>query len=166
MCSVGGLYEIPKLTASDNFYFLIERQDRKLYSCNLSADRIYMKKCPARQHRQANIFCLTICGYREPGISEEVYRHHITQISAPMTKVLMVKYGIKRCTVIHNTTATRKLMAELYDQQMANVADFDCFSQGVLERLEDYKRMKAGSCSRCSDWLVEHIAAHLAIVRF
>ncbi|KAJ5389115.1 uncharacterized protein N7496_000183 [Penicillium cataractarum] len=82
--------------------------------------------------------CLTVCEYRKPGMSEEAYRHH-------MTKGLMVKYGIKRWTVIHNTTATRELMTELYDSQMGNVADFDCFSQVVFESLDDYKRMKEDS---------------------
>jgi hypothetical protein len=33
-------------------------------------------------------------------------------------------------------------MAKLYDRQMANVADFDCFSQVVFESIEDYKKMK------------------------
>lgn len=40
--------------------------------------------------------CLTICGYRKKGMSERDYRHHMTQVSAPMTKDLMVKYGIVR----------------------------------------------------------------------
>ncbi|GLI81594.1 hypothetical protein PoHVEF18_009979 [Penicillium ochrochloron] len=86
--------------------------------------------------------CFAVCGYRKPDMSEEAYRHHMTQISAPMTKHPMAKYGIKRWTVIHNTTVTRDLMAELYDSQMANVADFDCFSQVVFKSLEDYKSLK------------------------
>ena len=44
--------------------------------------------------------CLTILGYRKPGMSEDAYRRHMTKVSAPMTKDLMVKYGVKRWTVV------------------------------------------------------------------
>ncbi|KAL9094353.1 MAG: hypothetical protein Q9165_003494 [Trypethelium subeluteriae] len=52
---------------------------------------------------------------------------------------------------IHNQSATRALMAELYDPQMCNVADFDCFSQVVFETVDDYKRMKQ------DPWYKEHL---------
>ena len=42
-------------------------------------------------------------------------------------------------------------MAQLYDSQMANVADYDCFSQVVFESLEDYKRMKQ------DPWYKQHL---------
>ncbi|PCG96591.1 Dimeric alpha-beta barrel [Penicillium occitanis (nom. inval.)] len=42
-------------------------------------------------------------------------------------------------------------MSKLYDPQMANVADFDCFSQVVFENIEDYKRMKQ------DPWYKEHL---------
>jgi hypothetical protein len=44
--------------------------------------------------------CLTICGYRKQGMSEEDYRNHMVNVSAPMTKGLMVKYGVKRWTQV------------------------------------------------------------------
>ena len=44
--------------------------------------------------------CLTICGYRKRGMSEESYRHHMINGAAPMTKALMIKYGVKRWTMV------------------------------------------------------------------
>nr|A0A411PQP6.1 RecName: Full=Decarboxylase AgnL1; AltName: Full=Agnestins biosynthesis cluster protein L1 [Paecilomyces divaricatus]QBG38887.1 decarboxylase [Paecilomyces divaricatus] len=95
--------------------------------------------------------CLTICGYRRPGMSEEDYRHHMTQVSAPMTQDLMVKYGVKRWTMVHNTSETRALMSRLFDHQMTQLADFDCFSQVVFESVEEYRRMKEDA------WYQEHL---------
>lgn len=52
--------------------------------------------------RDTQFLCLTICGYRRPGMSEADYRHHMTKVSAPMTKDLMVKYGVKRWTMVRS----------------------------------------------------------------
>ncbi|KAK5654603.1 hypothetical protein OQA88_7233 [Cercophora sp. LCS_1] len=101
--------------------------------------------------KQVQYLVLTICGYRKPGMSEEAYRHHMTHVSAPMTKDLMVKYGVNRWTHIHNTTESRALMTQLFDHQMANIADYDCFSQVYFENLEQYKAMKQ------DPWYKEHL---------
>lgn len=66
----------------------------------------------------------------------------MTTVSAPITKPLMAKYGIKRWTQVHNQTATRQLMNQLFDSQMINLADYDCFSQVVFESVEDYMKIK------------------------
>lgn len=42
-------------------------------------------------------------------------------------------------------------MSLLFDHQMANVAEFDCFSQVVFESVEDYKKMKE------DPWYKQHL---------
>lgn len=38
-------------------------------------------------------------------MSEEDYRHHMTKISAPMTKGLMAKYSVKRWTMVGSSVS-------------------------------------------------------------
>jgi hypothetical protein len=59
---------------------------------------------PANGSMDDKYLCLTICGYRKPGMTEEAYRNHMVNVSAPMTKDLMVKYGVKRWTQVSTTT--------------------------------------------------------------
>lgn len=37
---------------------------------------------------------------------------------------------------------TRDLISHIVDPQMANVSDYDCFSQVIFEDIELYKKMK------------------------
>ena len=42
-------------------------------------------------------------------------------------------------------------MGQLFDHQMTNLADYDCFSQVIFESVEDYKRMKQ------DEWYKTHL---------
>jgi hypothetical protein len=42
-------------------------------------------------------------------------------------------------------------MGRLFDHQMANLADFDCFSQVVFKSADDYKKMKE------DPWYKQHL---------
>jgi hypothetical protein len=50
------------------------------------------------------LLCLTVLGYRKAGMDEEAYRKHMTEVSAPLTKDLLVKYGILRWTQVYLST--------------------------------------------------------------
>ncbi|MCJ1278724.1 hypothetical protein MMC21_006541 [Puttea exsequens] len=92
--------------------------------------------------QKRRLYCLTVCGYRKPGLSEEEYVEYMTKKHSQLVRPIMAKYGVIRWSHAHNTTETRKLMAKLYDEQFANVADFDCFSQSIFESVDSLVRMK------------------------
>ena len=75
---------------------------------------------PNPSNSESQFLCLTICGYRRPGMNEDDYRHHMTKVSAPMTRDLMVKYGVKRWTMVspfYSHQAFPTLPANLKDPQ-------------------------------------------------
>ncbi|CAD6579806.1 MAG: hypothetical protein ASARMPRED_009261 [Alectoria sarmentosa] len=92
--------------------------------------------------QKRRLLTLTVCGYKKPGLSEEEYEAYMKKKHWRFVKELMIKYGVIRWTHSYNTTETRAMMAELYDAQFANVADYDCFSTSVFESVEGLVNMK------------------------
>ncbi|KAI0439707.1 hypothetical protein F4803DRAFT_553772 [Xylaria telfairii] len=97
---------------------------------------------PAVFHSEGQFLCVTICGYKKAGVSDEDYHHYMAQVCAPLGRDLMMKYGIITFTQIYNTTEIRAAINQLYDPTLKKLADFDMFSQIVFKKLEDFKKFK------------------------
>jgi hypothetical protein len=106
------------------------------------------------------LLCLTITGYRKPGLGDEEYREYMTKKHAPLVSGLMEQYGIIRYSMVrisetekaysgliifqtHNDSKTKPMLFQLYDPQFSHLSDYDCIVQFVFEKVEDFQRMKA-----------------------
>ncbi|KAF2093014.1 hypothetical protein NA57DRAFT_81695 [Rhizodiscina lignyota] len=107
---------------------------------------------------QREVLCLTILGFKRPGMKDEDYRNYMLNVHAPLVSGMMEKYGFRRWTMVrpkdetlklakefqtHNTDQTRDLMKEIYDPQFANVARYDSCIQIVFPDIACFVRMKA-----------------------
>jgi len=56
--------------------------------------------------QKRRLYCLTVCGYRKPTLSEEEYGEYMTKTHSQLLKGLMAKYGVIRWTQVGNIFST------------------------------------------------------------
>ncbi|KAI0430877.1 EthD domain-containing protein [Xylaria sp. FL1042] len=89
------------------------------------------------------MLCLTMCAYKREGMDDEEYRKYMTEHHVPLVRGLMVKHGIDKYSMTHNSLSTRSLMSKIFDAQFANVADYDCIVQIQFRDIEQFIALKA-----------------------
>lgn len=52
--------------------------------------------------QKRRLYCLTVCGYRKPTISEEDYVEYMTKKHSRLVRGVMAKYGVIRWTHVGN----------------------------------------------------------------
>ncbi|KAE8149394.1 EthD domain-containing protein [Aspergillus avenaceus] len=85
------------------------------------------------------LICITINGYRKPGLSDAELHHYLCEVHAPMAKPFLEKYGILEYNVIDNFAACRP-HAE-YLQMSKKLSDHDYIVQFVMKDVEDFRRV-------------------------
>lgn len=50
--------------------------------------------------QRRRLYCLTVCGYRKPTLSEEEHGEYMTRTHSQLLKGLMAKYGVIRWTQV------------------------------------------------------------------
>ena len=46
------------------------------------------------------MLCWTVCAYRKPGLDEDEYHRHMSEVHAPLVKKLMVKYDFVQWSMV------------------------------------------------------------------
>ncbi|XHG02044.1 hypothetical protein AWENTII_005407 [Aspergillus wentii] len=105
--------------------------------------KLFQPAQPAQFAQKGPLLCLTICGYRKQGLGEDEYRDYMTKVHAPKVQGLLVKYGIEKYSMVHSPVETRALMEEIFDEQFANVTDYDCIVQIQFRDIQQFVSLKA-----------------------
>ena len=48
--------------------------------------------------QKRKLLCLTVCGYRKPGLTEEEYGEYMSKKHSKVVRPIMAKYGVLRWT--------------------------------------------------------------------
>ncbi|GJP88044.1 FAD/NAD(P)-binding domain-containing protein [Aspergillus niger] len=89
------------------------------------------------------LYALTIYGYRKPGMPEDEYHRYLSEHHAVLVRNHLVKMGIVRYTLTHNTSETKEMMKRIFgDLPEGHTSDCDCLAQIMFRDVEDYVRAR------------------------
>ncbi|KAL4781317.1 hypothetical protein BJX76DRAFT_360013 [Aspergillus varians] len=89
------------------------------------------------------LLCLTMMGYRKPGIDENDLCYLMVNKHAQMISNLMEKYGIISYTITHNTEKVSSLLSQLFDPSRVAFSDHDFIVQIMFPDIESFLKLKA-----------------------
>ncbi|EED15771.1 conserved hypothetical protein [Talaromyces stipitatus ATCC 10500] len=92
---------------------------------------------PSRQ-----LLCLTMLGYKKPGLTEEELCSFQVCQHSQLVCGLMEKYGVVRYSITHNAAKPMNLLPRVFDPKYVEFSDYDFIVQIIIPNLDVFFALK------------------------